>query len=151
MEVDLVAHCGTVHEGSFLSTLVLTDVATGWTECLPLLHKSQHDVLNGLRKVRLLLPFPHLGFDTDNGSEFLNAEVLTYCQQEAITFTRGRTGRKNDQCFVEQKNGAIVRQMVGYDRFAGEHAYRQLGELYRALRLIHQLFSAIHETSPEAS
>src|SRR5581483_6094586 len=75
------------------------------------------------------------GLDTDNGSEFLNAQLLAYCEQERITFTRGRTANKNDQCYVEQKNGSIVRQLVGYDRFEGERAYRQLGELYRAARL----------------
>jgi len=61
--------------------------------------------------------------------------LIAYCEQEQISFTRGRPHLKNDQCFVEQKNGAIVRQVVGYDRFVGEHAYRQLTELYRALRL----------------
>ena len=61
--------------------------------------------------------------------------MVAYCEQEQITFTRGRPYQKRDQCFVEQKNGAIVRQVVGYDRLVGEHAYRQLTELYRALRL----------------
>jgi hypothetical protein len=76
-----------------------------------------------------------LGIDTDNGGEFINEAVIAYCEQAHITFTRGRPSVKNDQCFVEQKNGAIVRQVVGYDRLVGEHAYRQLTELYRALRL----------------
>ena len=133
-EADLVAHCGGSAEGAYLYSLVLTDVATGWTECLPLLHRTQHAVLQGLTRVRQLLPFPLLGFDTDNGGEFLNAELLSYCEQEEITFTRGRPYTSNDQCFVEQKNGSIVRQLVGYDRFEGERAYRQLAELYRAVR-----------------
>jgi hypothetical protein len=76
-----------------------------------------------------------LGFDTDNGGEFINEVLIAYCEQEHITFTRGRPYLKNDQCFVEQKNGAMVRQVVGHDRLVGEHAYRQLTELYRALRL----------------
>src|SRR5437868_2197127 len=76
-----------------------------------------------------------LGIDTDNGGEFINGVLVAYCEQEQITFTRGRPYQKRDQCFVEQKNGAIVRQVVGYDRFVGEHAYRQLTELYRAVRL----------------
>jgi hypothetical protein len=135
LEADLVAHCGTRAEGSYLYSLVLTDVATGWTECLPLLHRSQEAVLQALDTVRRLLPFPLLGLDTDNGGEFLNQEVLTYCEREQITFTRGRAYKKNDQCYVEQKNGSIVRALVGYDRFAGEQAYRQLAELYRAMRL----------------
>jgi hypothetical protein len=135
LEADLVAHCGTRAEGSYLYSLVLTDVATGWTECLPLLHRSQEAVLHALDTVRCLLPFPLLGLDTDNGSEFLNQEVLRYCAREQITFTRGRAYKKNDQCYVEQKNGSIVRALVGYDRFEGEAAYRQLAELYRAVRL----------------
>jgi hypothetical protein len=135
LEADLVAHCGTRAEGSYLYSLVLTDVATGWTECLPLLHRSQEAVLQALDAARRLLPVPLLGLDTDNGSEFLNQEVVTYCEREQITFTRGRAYKKNDQCYVEQKNGSIVRALVGYDRFEGEQAYRQLSELYRAVRL----------------
>ena len=135
LEADLVAHCGRQAEGGYLYTLTLTDIATGWTECLPLLYRSRETVLAALQRARTLFPFPILGIDTDNGGEFLNEEVVAYCEQEHITFTRGRPYQKRDQCFVEQKNGAIVRQVVGYDRLVGEHASRQLTELYRALRL----------------
>jgi len=140
MEVDTVAHCGTRTEGSYLSSLVLTDVATGWTECLALVHHGYDDVLRALDQARDRLPFPLLGVDTDNGSEFLNFPLLDYCTRAKITFTRGRAYRKNDQCYVEQKNGSIVRQIVGYDRFAGEPAAQQLAELYRALRLYVNFF-----------
>src|SRR5256714_2449698 len=124
LEADLVAHCGADIEGGYLYTLTLTDIATGWTECLPLLHRSQEAVLAALQHARTLFPFPILGIDTDNGGEFINGVLVAYCEQEQITFTRGRPYQKRDQCFVEQKNGAIVRQVVGYDRFVGEHAYR---------------------------
>jgi hypothetical protein len=134
-EVDTVAHCGWSTEGTFLHTLVLTDVATGWTECLALLHRSQHAVVQALDRARQLLPFAVLGLDTDNGGEFVGAELLGYCEREQLTFTRSRAYKQNDQCYVEQKNGAIVRQFVGYDRFEGQRVYRQLTELYRALRL----------------
>lgn len=140
LEIDLVAHCGTSIEGAFLHTLTLTDVASGWTECLPLRHRSQHAVIQALDWARPLLPFPILGLDTDNGGEFLNAELLAYCEREHLTFTRSRAYKKNDQCYVEQKNGAVVRQFVGYDRFEGEEAYRQLTELYRAVRLYVNFF-----------
>lgn len=140
VEADLVAHCGRSVEGAFLHTLVLTDIATAWVECLPLRYCSQHAVIQALDQARRLLPFSMLGLDTDNGSEFLNAEVLAYCEREKITFTRGRAYKKNDQCFVEQKNGAVVRQLVGYDRFEGERAYRQLAELYRGIRLYINFF-----------
>lgn len=135
MEADLVAHCGTHIDGSYLYTLTLTDIATGWTEVLPLLNRTQESVIAALKRVQQLLPFPLLGIDTDNGGKFINVELLTFCEQEHITFTRGRPKRSNDQCYVEQKNGQIVRQTVGYDRFTGEFAYRQLTEVYRALRV----------------
>lgn len=140
LEIDLVAHCGYGAEGSYLYTLTLTDVATGWTECQALLHRGKSAVMQALERARKLLPFPVLGIDSDNGVEFLNNDLITYCAREQITFTRGRAYRKNDQCFVEQKNGAVVRQLVGYDRFEGEQSYRQLAELYRAVRLHTNIF-----------
>ena len=139
-EADLVAHCGWSTEGAYLNTLVLTDITTGWIECIALLHRSQHAVIEAIETARQLLPFPILGFDTDNGSEFLNGELLAYCEREGITFTRGRAYKKNDQCFVEQKNGAVVRHLVGYDRFEGQKAWLQLRELYRAIRLYVNFF-----------
>ena len=109
MEADLVAHCGQRAEGAFLYTLVLTDVAAGWTECLPLLYRTQEAVIQALSHARQLLPMPLLGLDADNGPEFLNTKLVQYCDQEQITFTRGRPYKKNHQCYVEQKNGSIVR------------------------------------------
>ncbi len=115
--------------------------ACGWrTECLPLLHRTQHAVVQALGYAQLLLPFTVLGLDTDNGSEFINEVLLEYCERYEISFTRGRVAKKNDQCFVEQKNGSVVRQLVGYDRFEGEQAYCQLAELYRAVRLYVNFF-----------
>lgn len=135
LEADLVAHCGGHLEGGCLYTLTLTDVANGWTECLPLLNRGREVVLAALQRARMLFPFPILGIDTDNGGEFINEEVASYCAREQITFTRRRPYEKCDQCFVEQKNGVVVRQVVGYGRLTGDHACQQLAELYRALRL----------------
>jgi hypothetical protein len=135
LEADLVAHCGGHTQGSYLYTLTLTDVATGWTECLPLLARTADLVVAALERARWLFPFPVLGIDTDNGAEFLNADVVAYCKREHLTFTRGRPDVKNDQCRIEQKNRAVVRSFVGHDRLVGEYPYQQLGELYRALRL----------------
>ena len=101
LEADLVAHRGTDIEGGYLYTLRLTDVATGWTECLPLLYRSQETVLAALQQARMLFPFPMLGIDTDSGGEFINEAMIAYCEQAHITFTRGRPYVKNDQCFVE--------------------------------------------------
>jgi hypothetical protein len=133
LEVDLVAHCGGRLQGGCLYTITLTDVSTGWTECLPLLNRGREAVLAALQRARALFPFPILGLDTDNGGEFINEEVAAYCVREQNTFTRGRPYEKRDQCFAEQKNGVVVRQVVGHGRLTGEHAYRQLDELYRAL------------------
>ena len=135
LEADLVAHCGTSTAGSYLHTLTMTDVATGWTECLALLYRDQDTVLRGFRAGRERLPFPLLGLDTDNGSEFLNVMLLGYCQREQITFTRSRAYQKNDQCHVEEKNGSVVRRFVGYDRLEGIQACRALAELYQRMRL----------------
>jgi hypothetical protein len=98
LEADLVAHCGNVLEGGYIYTLTLTDVATGWMECLPLLYRSRETILAAIQRARTLFPFPILDIDTDNGGEFLNEVLITYCGQEQITFTRGRPSLKNDQC-----------------------------------------------------
>jgi hypothetical protein len=151
VEADLVAHCGTDIEGGYLYTLTLTDVATGWTECLPLLHRREVPVLAALQHARTLFPFPILGIDTDNGGEFINEVLIAYCEQEQITFTRGRPYLKNDQCFVEQKNGAIVRQVVGYDRLVGEHASSTTHRTVPGPAPVCQLLPALDEAVGEAT
>ena len=110
-EIDLVAHCGETTAGQYLNTLTVTDLATGWTECLAIQHKSQHLVAEAIRELRLRLPFALLGIDSDNGSEFINDLLFNYCQNEKITFTRSRPYRKNDQAHVEQKNWSVVRHV----------------------------------------
>lgn len=140
VEMDLVAHCGTHVDGGFLSTLTVTDLATCWTECIPLLYKSGEAVVAALEQARRLFPFPLLGIDTDSGAEFLNDELIAYCEQHQLTFTRGRPSFKNDQAHVEQKNGAVVRKVVGCVRLEGVQAYHQLREVYRALRLVVNCF-----------
>ena len=135
-EADLVAHCGGNLSGAFLYSLVMTDVATGWIECLPLLSKVSSRLGHALR----LIPFPVLGIDTDCGSEFINEELIAFCEQHQITFTRVRAYKKNYQGFVEPKNGVVVRQLVGYDRIEEMQAYMQLNELYLATRLYVNFF-----------
>ena len=135
IEADLVAHCGDHIGGSYLNTLTMVDVATGWTECLALLFRDQETVLPAIQQAAQQLPFPLLGLDTDNGTEFLNYALFNYCFRQSITFTRSRPYKKNDQCHVEQKNGAVVRKFIGYDRFEGVEPCRLLAELYWHLRL----------------
>lgn len=134
-EADLVAHCGGSLTGSYLYSLVLTDVASGWIECVALLVRDQRVVVEAFEATRHRLPMPLLGLDTDNGGEFINQTLIDYCQSSNITFTRARPYPKNDQCHVEQKNGSVVRRWVGYERFEGVEACRVLASLYEKLRL----------------
>jgi len=140
VEADLVAHSGPSTHGSFIQTLVLTDIATGWTECAPLLVREQHLLSSVLTELRKELPFALLGLDTDNDTVFMNETLKTYCEQADVVFTRCRPYQKNDQAFVEQKNGAVVRRMVGYRRFEGLEAATLLAELYRSVRLFVNFF-----------
>src|ERR1700686_4193995 len=135
VEADLVAHSGPVAKGSFVQTLVLTDIATGWTECAPLLVREQRLLTEVLSEMRKLLPFALLGLDTDNDSVFMNETVRDYCLAAGVEFTRCRPYRKNDQAWVEQKNGPVVRRAVGYRRFEGLKAAAVLARLYGAMRL----------------
>ena len=135
LEIDLVAHCGTTTEGFSLNTLVGTDVATGWTECVGVWGKSQRSVFAGIETTRERLPMRLLGLDSDNGSEFLNAHLVRFCTQEEITFTRSRPYWKNDQAHVEQKNWSVVRRLIGYGRYESEAALAQLNRVYELLRI----------------
>lgn len=140
VEADLVAHSGPNASGAFVQTLVLTDIATGWTECAPLLLREQTLLVGVLGELRSLLPFPLLGLDTDNDTVFMNETLRDYCRDEGIELTRCRPYRKNDQAHIEQKNGAIVRRMVGYRRFEGLAAVKELARLYATVRLFVNVF-----------
>ena len=110
LEIDLVAHCGDNMGGSFIFSLVVTDVCTGWTEAVPLLAREQSLVVAGLEAIAKQLPFPVRGIDSDNDSVFINATLTQYCADRSIEFTRSRPYRKNDQAWIEQKNGAVIRR-----------------------------------------
>jgi hypothetical protein len=140
VEVDLVAHCGDSAAGQFLQTLTATDIRTGWTECLPLAHRSQVEVSAALERLITRLPFPLLGVDSDNDGAFINETLLSHCQERAITFTRCRPYHKNDQAHVEQKNWSVVRRTVGYRRYESAEALALLGAVYADLRLFVNFF-----------
>ena len=140
LEVDLVAHCGESTEGFYLNTLCAVDVASGWSECVPVWGKGQVRVRSAVHRIRQRLPFTLLGVDSDNGSEFINQCFYTYCRQEKLTFTRSRSYKKNDSCHVEQKNGNVVRRLVGYDRYTSRAAYQCLERLYYTVRLYLNFF-----------
>lgn len=139
-EVDLVAHDGGEARGEFCQTLDLVCVATGWTEVRALRNKAQRWVYEALVDIARSLPFPIRGLDSDNGAEFINAHLLAWCEEHAITFTRSRPYRKNDNCFVEQKNWPVVRQQVGYGRYDTPAELECLAELYGHLRLFVNFF-----------
>jgi hypothetical protein len=143
MEIDTVAHCGTTTEGEYICTLNNTDVATGWTEPWALLGKTQRAVHGGVEEVRARLPFPLLGLDFDNGSEFLNDHLIRYCRAEKITYTRCRAYHKNDQAHIEQKNWSVIRAFIGYDRYEGAAALVQLRRVYELLRLYINLYQPV--------
>jgi len=134
-EVDLVAHDGGRSFGEFCQTLTLTCVATGWTETRALANKAQRWVHEALVDIAATLPFRLLGLDSDNGAEFINTQLFAWCEEQQITFTRSRPYRKNDNCYVEQKNWPVVRQNVGYARYDTPEELQVLGELYGCLRL----------------
>jgi len=140
VEADLVWHCGSYAGGAFVNSFVLTDVKTGWTECFALLYKDAEFVISAFKEARNRFPFPVLGLDTDNGSEFITHKLYQYCKDENIKFTRSRPWKKNDQCFIEQKNGHIVRRLIGYERYEGLAATRVLSELYKVIRLYVNFF-----------
>ena len=140
LEGDLVAHCGDRVEGSFINTLVITDIASTWTEFFPLLKKGSVEVINALKVAQQVLPFPLLGLDTDNGTEFINYALLEFCKTQEVTFTRSRPYKKNDQAHVEERNGSIIRRLIGYDRYEGLSAYNALSKLYGVLRLYVNFF-----------
>lgn len=140
LEVDLVAHGGGSAEGAFAHTLVLTDVASGWTECAALAARESSLVVRAIDGVRTALPFPLRGIDADNGLEFINDVLLRFSLDAGIELTRSRPYHKNDQAWVEQKNGAIVRRMVGYGRLQGLAACEALARLYASTRLFVNFF-----------
>ena len=112
-----------------------TDICTGWTEAVPLLAREQSLVVEGLEAIAGQLPFPVLGIDSDNDSVFINQTLIGYCADRGIEFTRSRAYRKNDQAWIEQKNGSVVRRFAGYDRYSGRIEGQAMVHLYKSVRL----------------
>jgi len=139
-EIDLVGHDGGDSYGEFAQTLDVTDICTTWTETEAVRNKAQKWVFDALKDIRQRIPFPLLGIDSDSGSEFINNHLTKYCKDEHITFTRGRSYRKNDNCYVEQKNYSVVRRTVGYLRYDTEEELSIVNELYKHLRLYTNFF-----------
>jgi transposase InsO family protein len=131
VEIDTVFHDGGHRGGGHAFTLTVTDIATGWTENRSLPDRAAKTVLAALNHIAAAMPFPIIGVDCDNGSEFINEDLLRWCERRRITFTRSRPGNKNDGCHVEQKNWAVVRTVVGYYRYDSASELLLLNEIWQ--------------------
>lgn len=132
VEADTVAHCGNSLAGDFIWSLTLTDIHSGWTECRATWNNGARGVIAQIKNIERELPFLLMGFDCDNGSEFLNQHLLRYfsAHKPKVRFTRSRPYRKNDNAHVEQKNWSFVRQLLGYDRLDDPQLVRSINSLY---------------------
>jgi len=140
VEIDLVGHEGGISQGEFCFTLNLTDVDTGWTEPRAIKNKAQKWTFEALMHIKQRLPFDLFGIDSDNGGEFINFHLYEYCNKNNIEFTRSRAYRKNDNCFVEQKNNSVVRRYAGYFRYDTDNQLQMLNEIYDQVRLLVNFF-----------
>ena len=140
LEIDLVGHEGGNARGDFAQTLDVTDVSSGWTETMAVRNKAQKWVFAALAMIMSELPFDVAGIDSDNGGEFINAHLVRFCQEKKLSFTRSRPYRKNDNCFVEQKNWTVARKTVGYFRYDTEEELKILNQIYAHLRLYTNYF-----------
>jgi hypothetical protein len=144
MQVDLVEHCGQSADGTFLYTLSVTDIGSGWWEGEAVMGKSAWSIAKGLGRIQYRFPFPWVELHSDNGSEFINDLVWRYAQRQRLSFSRSRPYMKNDNCFVEQQNGTHVRRIVGYHRYDTRVEQEALRALYRtALRQYKNFFQPI--------
>lgn len=143
LEADTVAHCGTTIAGQFAWTLDCVDIATGWSEQRAVWNKKEDEIVRQLRSIEKSLPFPMLGFDSDNGTEFMNQKVLTHFmgRQKPIQFTRSRPYKKDDNAHIEQKNWTHVRQWLGYDRLDVVEVITALNDLFTTeWRIFHNFY-----------
>jgi hypothetical protein len=140
IEMDMVVHCGKSTIGSYVHSLVLTDIASGWTEAIAMVVREQTLITESVSSIRTKLPFTVHGLDVDNDSAFINDTLVGYCRDNKIELTRCRAYKKNDQAWIEQKNGAVIRRMVGYGRLEGVHTAAVLNKLYTSARLFVNFF-----------
>lgn len=135
VEIDFVVHGGGSMFGEYLNSLVATDVCSGWTEAVPLLAREQSLAVEGLRRIQSQMPIIILGINSDNDTAFINDTLNFYCEQTGIVFTHSRVHHSNDQAWIEQKNGAVIRKIVGHERFSGLIAGQVMAQLFQAVRL----------------
>ena len=150
LQADLLAHCGETTHGFYLTSLLAVDVATGWTELEAVWGKGHSRVGVAVRAVRRALPVPLLSLHTDNGGEFLNHVLVPWCREQGITITRGRPHRKNDQAYVEQNNGAVLRRFIGYHRYSSRAALEALTAVHARLRPYVNFFHPVRKLLSKA-
>ena len=150
LQADLLAHCGETTHGFYLTSLLAVDVATGWTELEAVWGKGHSRVGVAVRAVRRALPVPLLSLHTDNGGEFLNHVLVPWCREQGITITRGRPHRKNDQAYVEQNNGAVLRRFIGYHRSSSRAALEALTAVHARLRPYVNFFHPVRKLLSKA-
>lgn len=140
-ETDLVSHSGNSASGEFIHSLNVTDIHSTWVETRAVMGKSQIGVLDAMQDIKQALPFKLLGIDSDNGSEFINYHLKTFCDQNQIQFTRGRPYKKDDNAHIEQKNWTHVRKIFGYERYDSKQTIEAMNDLYQnELRILQNLF-----------
>ena len=130
-QTDTVAHCGTSAAGPFVSSLTVTDIFTTWTENRAMLSKKGYLIKESFKDVEQRLPFKFLAINSDSGSEFLNKNMLQFTTGRSIVFTRSRPYKKNDNCYVEQKNFTHVREIFGYERFEDQALVDLMNDIYK--------------------
>jgi transposase InsO family protein len=133
LEVDSVAHSGGGVVGQWIWTISATDISTGWTERVPVMGRTQEPVLAAMQRIRHQLPFPLLGIHPDNGHEFINRRLISWCHDEGIQISRSRPFHKNDNAHIEQKNWTLVRRLIGYQRLDMTSQLNWLDEFYTEL------------------
>ena len=144
LEIDLVSHSGASATGEFIFTLDCVDIATCWVERKAVMGKGSSGILKAIEEIESKAPFPLRGIDSDNGSEFINHQLFSFCQERpgggALQFTRSRPYKKDDNAHIEQKNWTHVRKLLGWDRYDTKEALVAINELYEELRLFQNLF-----------
>lgn len=130
VEIDLVLHCGMANSGFFLTTLTAVETVSSWTICIPVWGKGKERVQGAVARLQRQAPYTLLGIHNDNGSEFINDTLYQHTQQTHLEFSHGRSYHKNDQPRVEQRNGSLVRRLIGYGRYTSKEALAQLDRVY---------------------
>jgi hypothetical protein len=144
IQTDLIEHCGQSARGEYINTISNTDIATGWWEGEAIMGRGQIPTQEGLDKARKRFPFEWKEIHSDNGTEYINAHLFRYTQQEGLGFSRSRPNKKNDNCFVEQKNWTHVKKYVGYLRYDTKEELEIINDLYQnELRLYKNFFQPV--------